>query len=138
MADHILWLHDKYLMKSAIDDLRPLMRPVFIWDDAYFQSRGYTLKRLVFIYETLCDLDIEIFHGPTLDVLTSLAPKSIQVFHSADTTVKALIAQMAQDLDIQVVHPAPFVKNFEMSEYRRFFKYWNATNKSALSHDGGV
>jgi len=30
------------------------------------------------------------------------------------------------------------VKNFEMSEYRRFFKYWNATNKSALLHDGGV
>lgn len=134
MSDHICWIHEKALSRAGH---APSARAVFIWDDAYFQRRNYSLKRLVFIYETLCTLDIEILRGDTLDVLGKLAPKTITVTPTTDPGANALIQTICTHFHVEMVAPAPFVPTLETVDVKRFFRYWNKASKHALRKNGG-
>ena len=64
MADKLLLVHDKAL-RSGFDvyEASESFKAVHIWDDEYYRSQRYSLKRLVFIYETLLDLPLEIIQA---------------------------------------------------------------------------
>ena len=63
MSKEIIWVHEKALNSNLLADIDDNKKALFIWDNSYFQSRSYTLKRLVFIYETLCQLPVEIIQA---------------------------------------------------------------------------
>ena len=70
----LLYIHDK-----GLGDYHPIFsrmnansKAVFIWDDAFFKRRCYSLKRLVFIYETLCSMPIEIYYGDTKNIIKEI------------------------------------------------------------------
>ena len=139
MAREIIWLHDKALSLPQFSALGASEQDpaLFIWDDAYFRSRAYALKRLVFIYETLCALPVEIIHGDTLAVMRQRAPENIKTFFSADTRIRAMIERLAQEHRVKVIRPRPFAHIDEDYQFQRFFKYWNKAKKTALLVDGG-
>ena len=71
MADKLLWVHDKALrFGSDFCEANESFKAIHIWDDEYYRTQRYSLKRLVFIYETLLELPLEIIHGNTLDILS--------------------------------------------------------------------
>ena len=56
---HAIWLHEDMLStahpvfeQADFKNEKPLS--FFIWDQEYFKAQNYSLKRLVFLYETLC------------------------------------------------------------------------------------
>ena len=75
----LLYIHEKGLgdNQPIFSRMAPNSRALFIWDDAYFKKRNYSLKRLVFIYETLTTMPVEIVHGKTLDIVKEIAPKKV-------------------------------------------------------------
>lgn len=138
MVKQLIWVHDKALNKhhpvlqtQSADD-----HAIFIWDDHYFRRRSYTLKRLVFIYETLCQMPVDIIKGDTLDVINTLAPARIQTFFSADSQIKALTQQLSQQYQLDIISAAPFVQLPETGPLKRFFKYWHKAKKTAFLTDG--
>ena len=139
MAKEIIWLHEKALSLPQLEALGASEQSpaLFVWDDAYFRSRGYTLKRLVFIYETLCALPVEIVLGETLAVLQQREPEIITTFFSADTRIAAMIEQLARVQRVEVIRPRPFVDIAEDYQFQRFFKYWNKAKKTAFLINGG-
>lgn len=138
MVKEIIWVHDKGLNKGCetFNNLHEQARAVFVWDDAYFKSRSYSFKRLVFIYETLCQLPVDIVRGSTLDVIKSLAPDKIKTFPTADSEIRQIITQLCEICDVEVVDAAPFVQVAADYEFKRFFKYWNKAQKTAFSRNG--
>jgi len=62
MSDLIVLLHEKSLRipDAVVDRLEKDTRVIYVWDDAYYKNRGYSLKRLVFIYETSRSFNVEI------------------------------------------------------------------------------
>ena len=139
VAKAIIWLHDKALNLPQLSALGASQQSpaLFIWDDDYFRSRAYALKRLVFIYETLCALPVEIVQGDTLVVMQQRAPETIKTFFSADTRIRAITDRLAQEHRVEVIRPRPFVPIDADYQFKRFFKYWNKAKRTALLVDGG-
>ena len=135
----IIWLHDKAMNLPQLEALgASAQQPaLFIWDDDYFRSRAYALKRLVFIYESLCALPVEIVHGDTMAVMQQRAPDSIKTFFTADSHISAIIERLAQAHRVQVIKPEPFVRIAEDYQFQRFFKYWNKARLTAFLANGG-
>ena len=138
MKQSLIWLHEEALRKShpvfltAPENTQAL----FIWDDNYFKQRGYSLKRLVFIYETLCTLPITIFQGDILDVLTQYNPSILYIPYSYSDFVQNVACKLSGLVKIEWVDDEPFVNLPQKSAFKRFFQYWKKAEKFALTENG--
>lgn len=138
MTKEIIWIHDKALNKEhkVFKHLKPHTTALYIWDDAYFKSRSYTLKRLIFIYETLSEMPVEIIRGQTLDVIRSLAPLKITTFFTVDTSINQLITKLSETYAVEIIKPEPFVEIAPKYDFKGFFNYWGKAKKTAFLRDG--
>lgn len=136
----LIWLHEDALrgdhpvFKAAGEGAEA----VFIWDDAYFKSEGYSFKRLVFIYELLAALDITCLQGETAQVLDSYAKgRDIYVPETPNPHFKAIISELRNSHNVTTVPDVPLVIVPDDVDLRRFFRFWNKAKKSALSPSVG-
>ena len=136
----IIWIHDQALKKdhAILNALDSHTKAIFIWDDTYFRDRHYSLKRLVFIYESLCEMPILIFKGSVYDVIASLCPCQITTFFTTDSKIQQIIQKLSQQYAVEVIQPKPFVQIVESHRFKRFFNYWNQAQKTAFIQDGGI
>ena len=133
----LIWLHEDALradhpvFKAAGEGAEA----VFVWDDAYFLSEGYSLKRLVFIYELLAGLNITCLKGDTAAVLKDYAKgRKIFVSQTPNPKFNAIISH----LDGAVIVPdTPLVIVPDDVDLKRFFRFWKRAKKSALSSSVG-
>ncbi len=132
MTNEIFWIHDKALTNPPKGG-----HPIFVWDDGYFQNRAYSLKRLVFIYETLCQMQVDIIKGDLMTVMAVYAPQKITTCFTADTMIKQQIEKLSALYKLEVTPPFPFVQLPEPTNFTRFFKYWNKAQKTAFMVNGG-
>lgn len=137
MDKRIFWLHEKALSGVLSNKLSDDYKLLFIWDDQYFQNRNYSFKRLVFIYETLCDLSVEIIKGDTLEVMNGLAPAKLTTFFSVDTEIKKITDKLSKNHQVEIIKPQTFVCVDDKLEFKRFFKYWNKAKKTVFLENGG-
>ena len=133
----LIYLHDKGLGDNhpIFSRMNAESKAIFIWDDAYFKERGYSLKRLVFIYETLCTMPVEIIYGATNDVINNIAPKKIITPFSADLSIINLISNISKQFEVEFVYQTAFAQIDDSFEFKRFFKYWNKAKKTAVKID---
>ena len=124
MADKLLLVHDKAL-RSGLDVYEPSesFKAVHIWDDEYYRSQRYSLKRLVFIYETLLDLPLEIIHGNTLDILSKENLDYIVIPYSGDQALKNLFSKIEKIKTVHYLFETSFVHMDRTVEFKRIFKY---------------
>ena len=134
----LFYIHDKALGSdcSIFSRTNSETKAVFIWDDYYFKQRGYSLKRLVFIYETLLELPLEIIHGNTLDILSEENFDHIVIPYSSDQVLKTLFSKIEKIKTVQYLFETPFVNLDRTVEFKRFFKYWNQAKKTAFLTNG--
>lgn len=138
MTQAIIWLHDEALrithpvFSAAPEDTKA----IFIWNDQYFRQQNFSLKRLVFIYETLCDLPIKIISGNTLDVLKQLEPSIIYIPYTNNNFVKNIVHQLSGLVKIKMIEDESFVVLPKKLNFKRFFKYWNSAQKTTFMLNG--
>lgn len=134
MNKDIVLFHEKALNKNfaGSHEISVETKRLFIWDDQYFKRRGYTLKRLVFIYETLCQMQIEIIQGETLEVIHLLSPDQITTFFTTDLQIKEILTYLSSLYPVKIIKPDPFVIIPDSYDSKRFFQYWNQARKTAF------
>ena len=130
----LLYIHDKGLgdNQPIFSRMTPDSKALFIWDDAYFKKRNYSLKRLVFIYETLISMPVEIVHGKTLEIVKEIAPKKVITPYTPDLELRLLIREMSREFELEFVYPKAFAHIDDKFDFTRFFKYWNKAKKTAF------
>jgi hypothetical protein len=140
MSTPLIWLHEEALRLShpVFHSTPNGLRAIYIWDDAYFRQANYSLKRLIFIYETLCELPVDIIHGNTLDVVRELAPSTLYIPATNNPLIIHIMNSLEAIVPVTVVEDEAFVVIKKPGEFRRFFQYWNKAEKSAFLHNGGV
>lgn len=111
---------------------------IFVWDDAYWRAANYSLKRLIFIYETLCELPVTILHGTVEEVVKAYAPSMLYVPATHNPLLAAEITRLAQLAPLQWVADEPFVVMQFKGEMRRFFPYWKKAERKAFLPHGGA
>ena len=94
------------------------------------------MKRLVFIYETLCSMPVDIIFGATGDVINMIAPKKIITSFTVDLPIQKIFKVMSKQFELEFVYQPSFTKVDESFEFKRFFKYWNKAKKTALRING--
>lgn len=126
--------HEKALNKNfpGSHQISVATKRLFIWDDQYFKRRGYSLKRLVFIYETLCQMQIDIIHGDTFEVIQLLSPVQITTFFTTDLQIKEILTHLSSLYPVKIIKPDPFVIMPDSDDSKRFFQYWNKARKTAF------
>ena len=134
----LVWLHEDALRQdhpvytAAGEDVISY----FFWDENYLQEMDYGFKRLVFIYETLCELPVNIIHGSTVEGLSKLAEnqscEKIYIPATPNPVLQEIIAELQHRLPVVVVEEIPFVSLTKDLDIKRFFRYWKKAKKLAM------
>ena len=134
----LVWLHEDALRQdhpvytAAGEDVISY----FFWDENYLQEMDYGFKRLVFIYETLCELPVNIIHGSTVEGLSKLAEnqscEKIYMPATSNPVLQEIIAELQHRLPVVVVEETPFVSLTKDLDIKRFFRYWKKAKKLAM------
>ena len=136
----LIWVHEEALrMTHPLFKAAPeRTKAIYVWDDDYFRAVNYSLKRLIFIYETLCELPIDIIRGNTLDVIRELAPPALYIPATNNALILNIIESLEAAFPVTVVEDETFVVIKKPIEFRRFFQYWNKAEKTAFLQNGGA
>lgn len=118
----LFWMHPDCLCSPPHD-------AVFIFDDDYMKVAGWGLKRLLFVYECLLELPVEILRGPTVETLRSLDAELVTV-DSPDPWIREVIRQLKT---IEVLPPPVFVDLKEPVDLKRFSRYWRRAESRLLA-----
>lgn len=139
MSASLVLLHEEALrMTHPVFSAAPLnTKAIFVWDDTYFKKMSYTLKRLVFIYETLLEMPIDIYQGETLSVIKTIGPTEVFVPASANPEIARVMKEISLLTKVEIVSDEPFVKLKNQTDLKRFFQYWKTAQKTAFLKNGG-
>ena len=140
----LIWLHEEALRADhPVFAAASGATAVFCWDVDYMAAADIGLRRQIFIYESLLDLEVTIIRGAASKLLPVVARRdqATQLF-VPDTPnplikhelskVKAALASMT----VELVPERPFVQLEVQPDLGRFFRYWNKARKQALRRGG--
>lgn len=136
----IIWVHEDALGldQPVFEQAGEGAARIFIWDEAYFKGQGYSLKRLVFIYECLLDIPkLILYKGDTRTVLAQLTRgRKLFVAATPNPELQHIVKVVSEYCDATLISALPFSAISDNADMGRFFRYWNGARKSALSIDG--
>lgn len=140
MNQSLIWLHEEALRTAhPVFKAAPQgTRAIFVWDDDYLQKLCYSLKRLVFVYETLCELPVDIIRGDTVSVIKELGPSQLYIPESHKPHIVPLINRLKLITKVAIIKDEEFVQILDTTDFKRFFKYWSLAEKKASLRNGGV
>jgi len=138
MNNQLILLHEEALsINHPVFAVAPKgTKAIYIWDNNYFNQTNYSLKRLVFIYESLCELPIDIIHGDLIENIKELELGKIYIPTTNNYMIKDLINKIKLIASVELVDSKPFVNIDNSIEFRRFFQYWNKAEKIAFNLNG--
>jgi hypothetical protein len=134
----LIWLHEEALrMTHPVFKAAPeRTKAIYVWDDGYFRQANHSLKRLIFIYETLCELPVEGIRGNTLEVVRELAPSTLYLPATNNPLIAKIINDLKTTVPVQIIEDEAFVVIKNPIEFRRFFQYWHKAEKTAFLQNG--
>jgi deoxyribodipyrimidine photolyase len=134
----LVWLHEDALRADhpVFAHAGLEAQACFIWDENYLKRMQYSFKRLVFIYESLCELPLDIYQGDTIDVLVTLTDEynsnAVFVAQTPNPELKHLVQSLQRRLAVNVIADEPFITLNQQPELKRFYRYWNKVKKLAM------
>jgi len=140
MNPALICLHEEALrMTHPVFNVAPTgTKAIYVWDDNYFRTTDYSLKRLIFIYETLCEMPVDIIRGDTISVIQEMAPSSLFVPATNNPFILSILGDIKSVTKVEIVEDEVFAIMKKPTEARRFFQYWSKVEKSAFQHNGGA
>ena len=129
MPATVTWVHDAMLNPARIEPDKPA---VFVFDDDWLAAERVSLKRVVFMYECLLEMDVTIRRGRVVDEVSAFADR-----HGADT-IKSLstpirrLRRQGAELGVTWLDPPPFVVLPREPDLKRFSRYWRQAEKQAF------
>ena len=136
----LLWVHtDSLNPKSPMFQAHPDAPSIFIWDAAWLLEERITLKRIVFIAECLVEMPgtVELRSGDLAAELLLAAQTSgadyILAQRTPDPRLQAAAAATMFHLPVVWYDPPPFVECPRAFDLKRFSRYWQRAQSSAMT-----
>ncbi len=131
----VIWLHE-----DALSATHPVWRAapdgspcIHVWDNAYLQAQDYSLKRLVFLYETLLELPLEIIAADTLVFWRNHPAAHIWVPETPNPWVQAILASLCEIKQVTPVPATSLVQLPEPLRATRFHHYWKQVQAQLIA-----
>lgn len=133
----LVWVHTDSLNATLLE-AHANASAVFVWDSVWLTQARISLKRIVFLAECLIELPntIELRHGdPAAEVLAAARTAGadyIVAQRTPDPRLLAAAATLERSLPIVWVDPPPFVEESRAFDLKRFSRYWQRAQTSAM------
>ncbi len=135
----IVWINPDCL-SSENPALRrfPDVPAIFVFDEPEIERTGMTLKRIVFQYECLLEMPVEIRKGDPVEHLLGFArshkAKRVITTESPDPRVAEIAEALGRTLRFDVLPLDPFLEiepniTFDL---KRFSRYWRTAERYAF------
>lgn len=122
----LFWLHDESLSVPAQANAEDLL--VFFWHSNYFKQQGWSLNRLVFIYETLCRLPVTVYAGNPSELIRAIKNEQtvsdIYVQTPLNPLLNAEINQVNQQHQLKQYESEKMIDDSLIKPCKRFYAYW--------------
>lgn len=135
----LLWVHtDSLNPESPMLLAHPESPAVFVWDTEWLAKEAITLKRIVFLAECLGEMPgtIELRAGDPATELLAAAKAGdadyILAQRTPDPRLQAAALSAARVLPVVWYDPPPFVENTRAFDLKRFSRYWQRAQSSAM------
>ena len=141
MSRPIIWVHEDALSRShpVFSAAANAKDVLFIWDNEFFQSQGYTVKRLLFIYECLLEMDVAIIKGSMAEVLSDFCNGEIYTAQTPNPYFRDIIKSLqAGGSKVIIVENEMFSQIDQGAEMGRFFQFWNKGRKFMMKPNAGL
>jgi len=139
MSRPIIWVHEDALRQShPVFSKAGAAQAIFVWDNDYFKSQDYTVKRLLFIYECLLEMDVTIIEGQTAAVLSDLSQGVIHTAKTLNPYFKAIIKDLRETSEVHITPDDLFSQVPYDADMGRFFRFWNKARKSMMKPNAGL
>ncbi len=135
----VLWIHEDVLNPKAAIWQRPYAGAVFVFDAEQLREAGYSLKRVMFLYESLLELPVSIRQGNTEEVVSSFAAERgaqrILTSASVQPWIRRVVERLRARWSVEVVPEAPFLDGPEPSDLTRFARFWRQVEPYAFGRE---
>ena len=135
----LLWIHtDSLNPASPMLTAHPGSPAVFVWDTEWLTQANITLKRIVFLAECLQELPaaLDLRHGDPATELLAAAKATgagyILAQRTPDPRLRAAADKVRKHLPIVWYDPPPFVESSRPFDLKRFSRYWQRAEASAM------
>ncbi len=135
----LLWVHTDGLNPEwPAFKQYPDSPSMYVWDTAWLAGEQITLKRLVFIAESLQEMPpaLPIAAGdPAAEILAAAQAHGsthVLALRTPDPRLQAAALTIAQQLPVVWLDPPPFAAGVREGDLKRFSRYWQRAQGSAL------
>ena len=137
MVSTTVWVHHDALSREhpVFERAGEGARALFVFDPDDYRTRGWSLKRLVFVVECVEDMDAEVVEGPLIDTLKSIDGPLLTA-RTPDPHYREVIEAVRKSRELTTVKERPFATVGDTTDLKRFFRYWKKAKKSAMNPHG--
>jgi deoxyribodipyrimidine photo-lyase len=135
----LLWLHTDSLNPDSAMVRDHAGKPtVFIWDTEWLAKSRISLKRIVFLAECLQDMagGVELRNGDVATELVAAAKANqadyIVAQRTPDSRLRVAASTVERHLPVVWYDPPPFVEMRRDFDLKRFSRYWQRAQASAM------
>ncbi|MFZ4815776.1 MAG: FAD-binding domain-containing protein [Phototrophicaceae bacterium] len=138
MHKPLIWVHGDNLNphNEALTQY-PNAPAVWVWDDELLERYRLSLKRVVFITESLLETRAELRRGDVATQLTQAAQAyeadGIVTMDSPSPRFRAIVRALEASYPVQILQAPQIVTPSSALDLRRFSRYWESVRDSALS-----
>lgn len=133
----IVWLHGGNLNPAGPAlAAHPAAPAVWVWDEALLARQRISLKRILFLYESLLELPVIVRRGDVAVELARFADEhgatTIATAENPGPRFKAVCHQLRERGYTLELHPErPFLAPHARPDLKRFSRYWRVARRYA-------
>lgn len=136
----VLWVHgDGLSPRSPLFTQHPTAPALWVWDEPLLETTQISLKRIVFIYECLLELPVEIRRGQVTTEILAFAQQyqadGLITTFSPSPRFQAIVAEVRVVLPVMVLPVEPFLNYKGFLDLKRFSRYWKVAQRLVLNQD---
>jgi deoxyribodipyrimidine photo-lyase len=139
----LVWLTLDSLAVTSPAALRhPTAPRLFVLDPAWLAAEQPTLKRLVFVFDCLAEIEgVEVVHAAPQEAVPLVARHQgcdhVAVASTPCPATRAAASAIAAELPVHVIDEPPFCDRSRVTDLGRFSRYWSKVSRSALAPTPG-
>ena len=135
----LVWVHGDSLSPTNPALLAyPDAPAVWVWDEELLRQWRISRKRIVFIYECLLELPVEIRRGHVVQELTQAmhahGAKRLVTTHSPSPRFKQIVQELCRQFTLEMLPIPPLVPPQPHLNLKRFSRYWKGIEKYIYPH----
>ena len=137
-TDGVIWIHGDCLdPHSAALRAQPDRPAIWVWDEQLLAKQHLSLKRIVFLYESLLELPVTICRGDVAQEVLRFARQHdanhVVTIGSVSPGFQQIRGQIAAEMPVVTYNKEPFVVIQDKVDLRRFSRYWQQVKHAALA-----